>query len=512
MEKLNSSYGALFEQRFFIIYFCKRNLTKAAELHFKLIIALFNFKYIHNSSERIIIKSNCGGADKGKNSPFKVDAVTIYAILEFAVLYVRRMITFLFETKRKELQTVQSRELQVYIYNTDEAVCRDCSLVLENRYTDVKILMLGRAHNFILEFFSQSETIEVNIKVNHKTNKGQIVAPQTVDLSGTSLVLERAIRYFFFCLVSLAQDDAVSLKSEIVGKNYKNKIINEYFILLRTLVTRLFNKLLPFKWHLEVSYDNLGEETPTLENSKLWPTIKNKTWADPFIIEENGIQLFFEEIHQFGSTGHISHAIFEELSSVSSKVIIKEPYHLSFPFTFKYRGEWYICPESASQKFLIIYKALNFPLEWRACSKINMSWHFADPMIVENKGIWYLMCNPKLGPFDDFDWRLAVFYSENPLSGKWREIPSSEVQHSFGRNAGLLKIDGALYRASQRRTPEKYGKGIRLNKIEEITPYKYRETVDFDTSLIYDNFKGHHISQSKNFLALDVSHRVKWLK
>ena len=50
--------------------------------------------------------------------------------------------------------------------------------------------------------------------------------------------------------------------------------------------------------------------------------------------------------------------------------VIKENFHLSFPFIFKFNNNFYMCPETKEKKEIRIYKCKNFPNQWEFCKTL----------------------------------------------------------------------------------------------------------------------------------------------
>lgn len=89
--------------------------------------------------------------------------------------------------------------------------------------------------------------------------------------------------------------------------------------------------------------------------------------ADPFLIEKNNLIYIFAEIFVYKlGRGVIGYTIWNEKNkSINGwKIIIKEEYHLSFPFIYEDLDEIYIIPESNNINQITRYRAVSFPDIW----------------------------------------------------------------------------------------------------------------------------------------------------
>ena len=80
--------------------------------------------------------------------------------------------------------------------------------------------------------------------------------------------------------------------------------------------------------------------------------------ADPFLFIRNNTLYLFYEVLRCGDKGCIMMVQTNDLKSWSEPVLVlKEPWHLSFPFVFEYNGEVYMIPESQECNEIRLYKA-----------------------------------------------------------------------------------------------------------------------------------------------------------
>ncbi len=104
-----------------------------------------------------------------------------------------------------------------------------------------------------------------------------------------------------------------------------------------------------------------------------YKVVKNRMgcWAaDPFIVAFDDKLLCFAEIWEMkygkGAIGVC------DLNSPRPKweIIIREPFHMSYPFVFKNNNNWYMCPETGDNATVTLYKSNDFPYHWSKCQDI----------------------------------------------------------------------------------------------------------------------------------------------
>jgi len=208
--------------------------------------------------------------------------------------------------------------------------------------------------------------------------------------------------------------------------------------------------------------------------------------ADPFMLELNGTyHLFFELLNTRRNTGEIGHAESRDLKSWRyTGVVLKEKFHLSYPYVFSHAGEVYMIPECAKSGAVRLYRAVDFPRKWEFVTSIlrggKKQVPLLDPSVVFHEGHWYL-----------FSYMRKVnnlhIHVAGDLAGPWREHPKSPVVQGsdhYARPGGRVVADGpVLYRYAQDGVP-RYGSKAWGFRITELTPETYREEPVSDEPVI----------------------------
>jgi len=81
---------------------------------------------------------------------------------------------------------------------------------------------------------------------------------------------------------------------------------------------------------------------------------KGSIWADPHVVRSDNDKdfvVFFEEYLYRRKKGHISaFTISQDGRYTQPCKVLERPYHLSYPFVFKWDGDHYMIPESSENR------------------------------------------------------------------------------------------------------------------------------------------------------------------
>lgn len=194
--------------------------------------------------------------------------------------------------------------------------------------------------------------------------------------------------------------------------------------------------------------------------------------ADPFLFSKKGkLYLFYEE-KQRKNKGVLKMVCTDDLAHWSEpKLILKESFHLSFPYVFEDRGAVYLLPECGESNSIRLYKFTDDTLSKVEFVSILVEGNYVDSSIIKREGKYYLFTsNPQ------FEQKL--FISDSLVAG-YKEHPSSPIYvgADCGRNGGsIISYNDSLYRISQD-CSHLYGGNVSVHKIDIITPDVYKETL-----------------------------------
>jgi hypothetical protein len=195
--------------------------------------------------------------------------------------------------------------------------------------------------------------------------------------------------------------------------------------------------------------------------------------ADPFLVKEGDTwNLFFEVYNNDTQQGDLAVATSKNTWTWKyERVILDEPFHLSYPYVFKWEGEYYLIPESYEANSIRLYKARDFPYNWDYVATIIEGRDFLDNSIAYHNGKWWLFTSQTGNDI------LRLYYADK-LLGPWTEHPQSPIVEgdaNIARPGGrVLILEDRIYRYTQDSDPS-YGNKLWAFEITELTPTNYSE-------------------------------------
>lgn len=216
-----------------------------------------------------------------------------------------------------------------------------------------------------------------------------------------------------------------------------------------------------------VNENNLTE--PTL-CAKDVTDVQAEFIADPFIICHDSIYyMYFEVLDKTTNKGLIGFATSQNgLNWNYNSIVLRENYHLSYPYVFKHNNEFYMIPESSKGNGVYLYKSMRFPFEWTKVKKI-INGKYVDSSIFQYNNKWWI--------FTYKSGKLHLFFSDK-IEGEWREHPKSPItseNYSITRPGGRVIVkEKDIFRYGQNGVPN-YGSSLKVYKINKLTDEDYAE-------------------------------------
>jgi hypothetical protein len=195
--------------------------------------------------------------------------------------------------------------------------------------------------------------------------------------------------------------------------------------------------------------------------------------ADPFLTYENGTYyMFFEVLSSNTEQGDIAVATANDVLNWSyEQIVLDEPFHLSYPYVFKWVNAYYMIPESHQDESIRLYKADDFPYSWSFVGTLLEGKEFVDNTIFHYDNIWWLFTET------DNNDVLRLYYSD-ALLGPWTEHPKSPIiegDANIARPGGnVIVFDGRIVRYAQDCDPY-YGNQVWAFEITILTTEDYEE-------------------------------------
>lgn len=202
--------------------------------------------------------------------------------------------------------------------------------------------------------------------------------------------------------------------------------------------------------------------------------------ADPFLYAQVDIlYLFFETKNSITMQGDIGVARSNDNGATWQQlgIVLDEEWHLSYPYVFDYNGQIYLMPESSEKGELCLYRATEFPLQWKL-EKVILKRPLVDSFILPHDGKYWLFGSDHSGIGTRKNGQLEIWYSISPL-GPWKRHKKNPIyntdKNSGARNAGRpFLYKGNIYRLGQD-DGETYGRRVLAFKVEILTPYEFKE-------------------------------------
>ena len=183
-----------------------------------------------------------------------------------------------------------------------------------------------------------------------------------------------------------------------------------------------------------------------------------KGWyADPFLFDFDGKTYLFAEFFSYDiSRGVLVVAVYDEAEEKFGdfKEIIREDYHLSYPFVFIGNdSEIYMLPESNESEQLYLYKAVSFPDKWEKYKVIDEDIRLVDTTLFKWDGRQFALSLE----LDDKMLLLELDDSYNLID---KTLLSNDM--SFARAGGrVFEYEGKKIFVSQD-CKDDYGKAVNL--------------------------------------------------
>jgi hypothetical protein len=216
------------------------------------------------------------------------------------------------------------------------------------------------------------------------------------------------------------------------------------------------------------------------------------TFADPFLFPFGGELYLFYESQAVGEDGKIDAYKTRDLSEFEYVgEVLKEPFHLSYPFVFSEGSSVFLIPETSSQNEVSLYKFEDFPYK-PVRSRVLLKGPYVDSSMFKHGGLWYLFTTSNDG--------LEIFFTDNIETGELESHPCNPITNDpkYKRCGGsIIEINDKIYRIAQDGSSE-YGKNISILQVNELSKNSYHEELlvsdYFELNETWNSKGGHHLS------------------
>lgn len=204
---------------------------------------------------------------------------------------------------------------------------------------------------------------------------------------------------------------------------------------------------------------------------------RGRLWADPFpVVHQGRNYIFFEEWSHGSERAHISVLeVNADGSHTRPAKVLERPYHLSYPFIFRWDGGFFMIPETRANRTVELYRATDFPTRWELEKVLLSGVEAVDATVEEVGGRWWMFVNmaePGASVLDE----LHLYHADSPL-GPWQPHARNPVKSDVrsARPAGrLFRVGEDLIRPAQDGSV-RYGYAVTFNRITRLTLDEFRE-------------------------------------
>jgi hypothetical protein len=236
------------------------------------------------------------------------------------------------------------------------------------------------------------------------------------------------------------------------------------------------------RWNVHYRFHKGGRVADTgLMAGEPWsilPDDGNRFYADPFPFEWNGRHfIFVEEFRHGGSKAVLSVAeVFCDGAPTVPRVVLEEPYHLSYPQVFSHGGQIWMLPEGGAGGNLVLYRAEAFPDRWVKHAVLIPGRELFDATLLEHGGRLWLFAAERDGYGSASD--MLVVYHAPSLEGPWPPHPANplRIDRAAARpGGGFARVGERIVLPMQDGTLE-YGGALGLADLVELDETTVRLT------------------------------------
>ncbi|MFD2517920.1 glucosamine inositolphosphorylceramide transferase family protein [Salinimicrobium flavum] len=217
--------------------------------------------------------------------------------------------------------------------------------------------------------------------------------------------------------------------------------------------------------------------------------------ADPFVIHERDTFFVFFEHQGVGNANIGLLQSHDGYNFIYKGEVLDEKFHLSFPNVFKYQEDFYMLPETKQAGHILLYKAEDFPYNWKIYDTLITNVHLKDPALLMTDSL-------KVISASDHNLKQHLFTSKS-LEGPWVKDPAFQDRQGDQTRAGgnFFKVNNSWYLPFQKNN-DGYGTGLALYQfIVEENQKKFVKVSDSflesSDSIVWFNRGMHHLSLIK---------------
>lgn len=195
-------------------------------------------------------------------------------------------------------------------------------------------------------------------------------------------------------------------------------------------------------------------------------------YADPHLIKvAEHTWLFAEAYDRVLRRGVISCCMLTDKGPTPWKVVLKQPYHLSYPHLFEAEGKICMIPESYVAGEIALFSAEKFPDQWKKETVLRTGGEPVDSTVFSFGGKRWLL---SLLQNEGKDQLMLYPYCNSRIVGEGYCVKESDLNMRPGGH--LFQVDGEWIRPAQDCT-ESYGCALNFYRVDGVSESKYEETM-----------------------------------
>lgn len=237
-----------------------------------------------------------------------------------------------------------------------------------------------------------------------------------------------------------------------------------------------------------------------MANSKVWNVLYRATedsawkklrgrkgfwYADPILFKKGtDTFLFTEAFNKKKQKGYLAISRMENEEFSVPQIIMKRPFHLSYPCVFEYENTAYMIPETGQNGTLELWKGSDDLTKWEKVCVLLSHVRFADTTVYIEDGKVYLFS------YEEAEKYKTHIFLLDMNSCHIREIEEITHSENIYRPAGKFYTEsGRLFRPVQYNV-NSYGEKILINEVNSIHPFKETFYKEITADNYLQNLKG----------------------
>ncbi len=237
--------------------------------------------------------------------------------------------------------------------------------------------------------------------------------------------------------------------------------------------------------------------------------VSGRFWyADPLFFEGCLFVEMYDRHRDIGGIGVID----LNVRPWKPKLVISEPFHMSFPEVFRIGDGIFMIPETGKTRKMYIYRCRRFPYEWERYQVIDVGRQLADSIVIEHMGKRCIVtsCLTVGGGFLTVGCLYELIFKKGDFFIKEVKSDCADIT----RNAGnVFYVHGKPIRPAQVCTRSRYGIGLSFRELsmDDKMNVKEREV----SRVMSDDIRGitgihtYSVSEDGKMQAIDIRY-LKW--